>query len=222
MASSVVDSVAGVFAKVREYLPFSDAHVGPLSQLTLSGARMMTTLAEGVTSAQGGLVSRVSGALSAVGGAIRSWWNGLGNPAKDAVPELLPRQVAAEPVTPGVAVPKLPALPQLEVRAGKLPELPALSVAAPGMPEAPAMAAPELPSMPELETPEVVIPQAPSFDVPEAEHSGGSRRTGGDTGGQTISIYGDIILPGVQNAEDFGEAMRQYLQGEISMMEGMA
>lgn len=90
------------------------------------------------------------------------------------------------------------------------------------MPEAPAMAAPELPSMPEMETPEVVIPQAPSFDVPDAEHSGGSRRTGGDTGGQTISIYGDIILPGVQNAEDFGEAMRQYLQGEISMMEGMA
>ena len=222
MASSVVDSVAGVFAKVREYLPFSDAHVGPLSQLTLSGARMMTTLAEGVTSAQGGLVSRVSGALSAVGGAIRNWWNGLGNPAKDAVPELLPRQVAAELVTPVVTVPKLPALPPLEVRAGKLPELPALSVAAPVMPEAPAMTAPELPSMPELETPEVVIPEAPSFDVPDAEQSGGSRRTGGDTGGQTISIYGDIILPGVQNAEDFGEAMRQYLQGEISMMEGMA
>ncbi|EEB31979.1 hypothetical protein, partial [Desulfovibrio piger] len=47
MASSVVESVEGVFTKVREYLPFSDAHVGPLSQLTLSGARMMTTLAEG-------------------------------------------------------------------------------------------------------------------------------------------------------------------------------
>ena len=42
------------------------------------------------------------------------------------------------------------------------------------------------------------------------------------TGGQTISIYGDIILPNVQDAKDFGESMRQYLQGEISMMEGMA
>ena len=175
MASSVVESVEGVFARVREYLPFSDAHIGPLSQLTLSGARMMTTLADGVTSAQGGLVSRVSGALSAVGGAISGWWNGLGNPAKNAVPEL----------------PKTPS-------------------------------APELPSIPELEAPEIAVPQAPSFDVPDAEQSGGSRRTGGDTGGQTISIYGDIILPGVQNAEDFGEAMRQYLQGEISMMEGMA
>lgn len=245
MASSVVESVAGVFATVREYLPFSDAHVGPLSQLTLSGARMMTTLAEGVTSAQGGLVSRVSGALSAVGGAIRNWWNGLGTPAKDAVPDLPKTPAAPElPSVPQGAVPdmpplrmeaEIPAVPPLrmeaptlpspaplELRTGAVPELPGLEVAVPAMPEAPAMAAPELPSMPEMETPEVVIPQAPSFDVPDAEQSGGSRRTGGDTGGQTISIYGDIILPNVQNAEDFGEAMRQYLQGEISMMEGMA
>ena len=246
MASSVVESVEGVFTKVREYLPFSDAHVGPLSQLTLSGARMMTTLAEGVTSAQGGLVSKVSGALSAVGGAIRNWWNGLGTPAKDAVPDL-PKTPAASELSAAVrqaAVPdmpplrmeaEIPAVPPLrmeaptlpspaplELRTGAVPELPGLEVAVPAMPEAPAMAAPELPSMPEMEMPEVVIPQAPSFDVPDAEHSGGSRRTGGDTGGQTISIYGDIILPGVQNAEDFGEAMRQYLQGEISMMEGMA
>ena len=246
MASSVVESVEGVFATVREYLPFSDAHVGPLSQLTLSGARMMTTLAEGVTSAQGGLVSRVSGALSAVGGAIRNWWNGLGTPAKDAVPDL-PKTPAAPELSAAVrqaAVPdmpplrmeaEIPAVPPLrmeaptlpspaplELRTGAVPELPGLEVAVPAMPEAPAMTAPELPSMPEMETPEVVIPQAPSFDVPDAEQSGGSRRTGGDTGGQTISIYGDIILPGVQNAEDFGEAMRQYLQGEISMMEGMA
>lgn len=246
MASSVVESVEGVFTKVREYLPFSDAHVGPLSQLTLSGARMMTTLAEGVTSAQGGLVSRVSGALSAVGGAIRNWWNGLGTPVKDAVPDL-PKTPAAPELSAAVrqaAVPdmpplrmeaEIPAVPPLrmeaptlpspaplELRTGAVPELPGLEVAVPAMPEAPAMAAPELPSMPEMETPEVVIPQAPSFDVPDAEQSGGSRRTGGDTGGQTISIYGDIILPSVQNAEDFGEAMRQYLQGEISMMEGMA
>ena len=246
MASSVVESVEGVFTKVREYLPFSDAHVGPLSQLTLSGARMMTTLAEGVTSAQGGLVSKVSGALSAVGGAIRNWWNGLGTPAKDAVPDLPKTPAASElsaavrqaavpdmpplrmeaeiPAVPPLRMeaPTLPAPAPLELRTGAVPELPGLEVAVPAMPEAPAMAAPELPSMPEMETPEVVIPQAPSFDVPDAEHSGGSRRTGGDTGGQTISIYGDIILPGVQNAEDFGEAMRQYLQGEISMMEGMA
>lgn len=162
MASSVVDSVAGVLASVREYLPFSDAHVGPLSQLTLSGARMMTTLAEGVTSAQGGLVSRVSGALAAAGGAIRDWWNGLGGSAGD--------------VASGVSMPGVPA-------AG--------------------------------------IPPAPTFGAPDAGSVEG--RPGGDgRGGQSITIYGDIILPNVQNAEDFGTAMRQYLQGEISMMEGMA
>lgn len=225
MASSVVESVEGVFTKVREYLPFSDAHVGPLSQLTLSGARMMTTLAEGVTSAQGGLVSRVSGALSAVGGAIRNWWNGLGTPVKDAVPDL-PKTPAAPELSAAVRQAAVPDMPPLRMEA-EIPAVPPLRMEAPTLPSPAPLelrtgAVPELPSMPEMETPEVVIPQAPSFDVPDAEHSGGSRRTGGDTGGQTISIYGDIILPGVQNAEDFGEAMRQYLQGEISMMEGMA
>ena len=238
MASSVVDSVAGVFAKVREYLPFSDAHVGPLSQLTLSGARMMTTLAEGVNAGQDGLVSRVSGALSAVGGKIRDWWNGTfaggyANPVAmpelpktPAVPELSAIPQAAVPDMPPLRMEaEPPAVPRLEMAAPQLPvmpELPALALAAPAMPDAPVMATPELPSMPELEAPEIAVPQAPSFDVPDAERGGGSRRTDGDTVGQTISIYGDIILPGVQNAEDFGEAMRQYLQGEISMMEGMA
>ena len=165
MASSVVDSVSGVLASVREYLPFSDAHVGPLSQLTLSGARMMTTLAEGVASAQGGLVSRVSGALAGVGGAIRDWWNG------------------------------------------------ALSGGG-----APTVAAPELP---QPATPEIAIPQAPSFGAPD-EGRAESWRRGDGQGGQNISIYGNIVLPEVQKAEDFGNAMRQYLQGEISMMEGMA
>ena len=161
MASSVVDSVSGVLASVREYLPFSDAHVGPLSQLTLSGARMMTTLAEGVTSAQGGLVSRVSGALAGVGGAIRDWWNGLGGPAGD--------------VAPGVSLPDVPA---------------------------------------------VGIPPAPAFGAPGMGR--GEGRSGDAQSGQNISIYGNIVLPEVRNAEDFGAAMRRYLQGEIAMMEGMA
>ena len=204
MASSVVESVEGVFTKVREYLPFSDAHVGPLSQLTLSGARMMTTLAEGVTSGQGGLVARVSGALSGVGGAIRDWWKGLGNPVTDTVPKLPKPPTAGVPVMPEVAAPKLPVLPPLEVQAGKLPEMPVLTVAAP--------------TVPEPEAPEIAIPQAPSFDLTDPARTEGNVRSGG----QSITIYGDIVLPSVQKAEDFGEAMRQYLQAEISMMEGMA
>ncbi len=128
MASSVADSVAGVFAKVREYLPFSDAHIGPLSQLTLSGARMMSTLGDGVTSAQGGLVSRVSGALSAVGGKIRDWWNGLGNPVKETIPALpaSPAQ-AMQPIMPDapvMAAPEAPSMPELETPEIAIPQAP--------------------------------------------------------------------------------------------------
>ena len=47
-ASKPVDAVKGIFKKVRELLPFSDAHEGPLSQLTLSGHRTMSTIAQGI------------------------------------------------------------------------------------------------------------------------------------------------------------------------------
>lgn len=198
MASSVVYSVSGVFSAVREYLPFSDAHVGPLSQLTLSGARMMSTLAEGMTTGQGGLVSTVSGALSSVGGKIKDWWAGLGKPAavpQSAMPEVPPLCMEAG---------ELPAIASLELRMGAMPDVPCVGM--------------EPPVMPKVEAPEVFIPPAPPFD-----HRDDGRADGRDRpGGQTISIYGDIILPNVQDAKDFGESMRQYLQGEISMMEGMA
>ena len=179
---------------VREYLPFSDAHVGPLSQLTLSGARMMSTLAEGMTTGQGGLVSTVSGALSSVGGKIKDWWAGLDKPAavpQSAMPEVPPLRMEAG---------ELPAIAPLELRMGAMPDVPCVGM--------------EPPVMPKVEAPEVFIPPAPPFD-----HRDDGRADGRD---RTISIYGDIILPNVQDAKDFGESMRQYLQGEISMMEGMA
>ncbi|EIF9752645.1 phage tail tape measure protein [Salmonella enterica] len=92
-ASALVDEVKGIFATVREYLPFSDAKRGPFSQLTKSGGAIMATLASGVNgsnslqaaisgkfgqtsfsphgiSSAGGLSSR-SGAS---GGAIPSGW----------------------------------------------------------------------------------------------------------------------------------------------------
>lgn len=48
-ANALVEEVKGVFATVREYLPFSDAKRGPFSQLTKSGGAIMTTLAAGVS-----------------------------------------------------------------------------------------------------------------------------------------------------------------------------
>jgi TP901 family phage tail tape measure protein len=50
-SQAVVDAVKEAFAKVREYMPFSDAKRGPLSQLTASGKAIVSTLADGVSSA---------------------------------------------------------------------------------------------------------------------------------------------------------------------------
>lgn len=52
VAMKPIEAVKGIFEKVRNLLPFSDAKEGPLSTLTLSGQRTMTTYAEGVALAQ--------------------------------------------------------------------------------------------------------------------------------------------------------------------------
>jgi len=44
----IIDKVKSVFSEVREYLPFSDAKIGPFSELTKSGSAIMSTLADGV------------------------------------------------------------------------------------------------------------------------------------------------------------------------------
>lgn len=101
--SALVDSVSGALSSVREYLPFSDAHTGPLSQLTLSGSRMMTTLADGVNQGKGGLVASVSGALSAAGTKIQGWWESLtGGPSGMETPSVS---------VPGTTVPDAPSFP---------------------------------------------------------------------------------------------------------------
>ena len=48
VATKPVEAIKGIFDKVRKLLPFSDAKEGPLSQLTLSGSRVMTTIAQGI------------------------------------------------------------------------------------------------------------------------------------------------------------------------------
>ena len=47
-AQKLLDTVKGLFAKVRKFLPFSDAKVGPLADLTESGRRFSETFARGV------------------------------------------------------------------------------------------------------------------------------------------------------------------------------
>ena len=50
--SEAVEAVKGGLQRIRNMLPFSDAKEGPLSTLTLSGKRTMTTYAHGLTLAQ--------------------------------------------------------------------------------------------------------------------------------------------------------------------------
>ncbi|MFZ2949446.1 MAG: phage tail tape measure protein [Desulfuromonadaceae bacterium] len=64
MAMAPVNAIKSIFAKVRNLLPFSDAKEGPLSQLTLSGQRIMTTMGEGITGAAGGLQRTMATALA--------------------------------------------------------------------------------------------------------------------------------------------------------------
>ncbi|MDD2853886.1 MAG: phage tail tape measure protein, partial [Desulfuromonadaceae bacterium] len=64
VASGPYDAISEVFDKVRNLLPFSDAKEGPLSQLTLSGSRIMTTLGEGITGEAGGLRQTMANALA--------------------------------------------------------------------------------------------------------------------------------------------------------------
>ena len=47
----VVDGVKGVMSKARDFLPFSDAKVGPLSQLTESGRSLIETFQSGIQQA---------------------------------------------------------------------------------------------------------------------------------------------------------------------------
>ena len=47
----LIDAISGTFDEVRDFLPFSDAKRGPLSDLTASGKAIMETLSSGLRSA---------------------------------------------------------------------------------------------------------------------------------------------------------------------------
>lgn len=64
MKDALVNAVTGVFSKVRELMPFSDAKAGPFSQLTYSGGAIMETMAQGVTDNATTLQNAVQGAFS--------------------------------------------------------------------------------------------------------------------------------------------------------------
>lgn len=61
-----IDAVREGLARIRRMLPFSDAKEGPLSTLTLSGSRLMTTLATGVNAGSPDLQSAVEKGFSSI------------------------------------------------------------------------------------------------------------------------------------------------------------
>jgi TP901 family phage tail tape measure protein len=64
-----VEAIKGALSKVREFLPFSDAKVGPLSELTLSGQKIMTTLGDGMGQAN---IADVTAPLSGIAAAAKT------------------------------------------------------------------------------------------------------------------------------------------------------
>lgn len=71
-AMAPVTAVKGIFGKVRDLLPFSDAKKGPFSNLTLNGGRIMTTLADGVKGESKTLQRAVDGAFSNSGVSVNA------------------------------------------------------------------------------------------------------------------------------------------------------
>ena len=209
--SALVETVSGALSRVRSYLPFSDAHEGPLSQLTLSGSRLMTTLAEGVNAGSSRLVATVGGALTSVGNRIQAWWSG--------------QKLTGSPIPPAISAPAAPTLPAMQVPQPQMPTMPPLEV---GVAPPPAIAAPSVPEVPDMQLPRI---EAPQIDIPqvatpamaptdEGGFSADQNRAGTDN--QSITIYGDIHLPNVKDFQGFMDQLKAAMQEEISPMEGMA
>lgn len=208
--SALVETVSGALSRVRSYLPFSDAHEGPLSQLTLSGSRLMTTLAEGVKAGSSSLVSTVGGALSSVGNRIQAWWSG--------------QKLTGSPVPPAISAPAAPTLPAMQVPQPQMPTVPPLEV---GVAPIPAIAAPsvsEVPDMqlPRIEAPQIDIPQVATPAMAPADEGFPADQNRAGTDNQSITIYGDIHLPNVKDFQGFMDQLKAAMQEEISPMEGMA
>lgn len=69
--SGAVDAVKDGLQRIRNMLPFSDAKEGPLSTLTLSGQRTMTTYAHGLALAQDAPAEAMERGLARAGAVLR-------------------------------------------------------------------------------------------------------------------------------------------------------
>ena len=97
---SLKQTFSDALGRLRDLLPFSDAKEGPLSTLTLSGARLMSTLGEGMNAGFPGLYATLSNKLSSLKESIGTWWDGLwGN----GVPAPVTGEAPMVPDAPGMS-----------------------------------------------------------------------------------------------------------------------
>jgi TP901 family phage tail tape measure protein len=95
-AQNLWNAVTGVFGKIRNMLPFSDAKEGPLADLTASGKMMMDTLGKGIQLAKDGdILGGVRQALGGIAGAISNFL--LPNPQGSAQGQAATPQGAPAP-----------------------------------------------------------------------------------------------------------------------------
>lgn len=66
------ESFTDVLSSLRKLLPFSDAKEGPLSTLTLSGNRLITTIGEGASQAAPAFIKNINGVFSQITPALGS------------------------------------------------------------------------------------------------------------------------------------------------------
>ena len=88
-----MDAVKGGLQNIRNMLPFSDAKEGPLSTLTLSGQRTMTTYAHGLHLAQDAPAEAMEQGLERTRAALErepvrkvKLSGGIGDPVMKAIP----------------------------------------------------------------------------------------------------------------------------------------
>jgi len=100
-AQNLWNAVTGVFGKIRNMLPFSDAKEGPLADLTASGKMMMDTLGKGIQLAKDGdILGGVRQALGGIAGAISNFL--LPNPQGSAQGQAATPQGAPAPASIGL------------------------------------------------------------------------------------------------------------------------
>lgn len=236
---AVVESVSGALDKVRQYLPFSDAKTGPLSTLTLSGTRMMTTIGDGVKAGAPSLQAGVVSALGGVGDKIFDFWKQLTGQQPELTPQVasvqpdpirqdvvenrIPAQPVAQPMTPDVTA--LPAgLSGVLDGAGELiasfwqrltgqqPELaPQVAAVQPD----PAQSGLSL-AVPNQERAAAAVapraPEPPAWSPESSDRESPQFTRDKGRSGTTMTVHiGNISLPNVKNAQEFFDELQNSM-----------